>query len=349
MATGIVVESLTKTYRRVLSGTAVRALDGVSLTIAPGEVFGIIGPNGAGKTTLFGCLLGFLRPDAGRITIDGHEPDDLAVRAVTGYLPERLVLDRWMTGLDFLEYHHALARLPAATRHADCATALARLGLDAAAGARPIRGYSRGMLQRVGLAQALLGNPRYLFLDEPASGVDPTGVVLFRRLLGDLKGSGATVLLNSHQLDQVERVCDRVAFVKGGRVEAIETLAAGATVARVVRVRWAAAGAAVSDAALVGAASQAGATLASRNNAEARFSVPDDAASARLMASLIAAGVPVTEVTPEESRLERLFLDDAPKAGAGAGASTGVAAGAATGADTSASDAPPPPRTGDVS
>jgi ABC-2 type transport system ATP-binding protein len=326
MSQGIVVESLTKTYRSALGGTGVRALDQVSLTIAPGEVFGIIGPNGAGKTTLFGCLLGFLRPDAGRVTIDGHAPDDLAVRAMSGYLPERLVLDRWMTGLDFLGYHHALALLPAATRRADCVAALERVGLEPAAGVRTIRNYSRGMLQRLGLAQALLGHPRYLFLDEPASGVDPAGVVLFRRLLGDLKGSGATVLLNSHQLDQVERVCDRVAFVKGGRVEAIETLSAGATIARVVRVRWAV-GSGVADGALAQAASQAGATLVSRNDAEARFSVSDDAASARLMASLVAAGVPVTEVAPEESRLERLFLD---AAGTAAGGASTSAAGAAS-------------------
>src|SRR5215831_18221717 len=188
MTHGIVVESLTKTYGSRLGGAGVRALDGVSLTITPGEVFGVIGPNGAGKTTLFGCLLGFLRPDSGRITIDGHAPDDLAVRARSGYLPERLVLDRWMSGLDFLGYHHALARLPVATRHGDCVAALERVGLERAAGTRAIRSYSRGMLQRLGLAQALLGHPRYLFLDEPASGVDPAGVVLFRRLLGDLKG-----------------------------------------------------------------------------------------------------------------------------------------------------------------
>src|SRR5512134_1604203 len=113
--TGIQVEGLSKTYRRGLAGERVRALVDVSLTIAPGEAFGIIGPNGAGKTTFLGCLLGFLRPDSGRITIDGHAPDDLAIRAVTGYLPERLVLDRWMNGQQFLAYHHALARLPAAT------------------------------------------------------------------------------------------------------------------------------------------------------------------------------------------------------------------------------------------
>jgi ABC-type multidrug transport system ATPase subunit len=313
MANGIVVENLTKTYRRGLLGEPVHALNGVSLAIAPGEMFGIIGPNGAGKTTLLGCLLGFLRPDGGRVAIDGHDPDDLAVRAVTGYLPERLVLDRWMNGFEFLAYHHALARLPQVGRREACAQALARVGLDGAAGQRRIRAYSRGMLQRLGLAQALLGVPRYVFLDEPASGVDPAGVVLFRKLLGDLKGSGVTVVLNSHQLEQVERVCDRVAFVKDGRVEAIETLEAGAAHARGIRVRWAALGAPPVQVTLRAAAERAGAsyvemTAAPSGGGTARFAAADDAGAVRLLRALIEAGVPVLEASPEESRLERLFL-----------------------------------------
>src|SRR5206468_1715492 len=161
------------------------------------------------------------------------------IRRVTGYLPERLNLDRWMTGRDFVAYHHALAGLADVRRVDDSNTAIARVGLDEQAAGRPIRKYSRGMLQRLGLAQALLGEPRYVFLDEPASGVDPAGVVLFRRLLLGLKSQRVTVVLNSHQLEQVERVCDRVAFVSHGRVEAIETIAAGAAVTRVLRVRWA--------------------------------------------------------------------------------------------------------------
>jgi ABC-2 type transport system ATP-binding protein len=312
--TGIRVEGLSKTYRRGLTGERVRALIDVSLTIAPGEAFGIIGPNGAGKTTFLGCLLGFLRPDAGRITIDGHAPDDLAVRAATGYLPERLVLDRWMTGHEFLAYHHALARLPAATRRADVEAALEQVDLGGEAGQRLIRRYSRGMLQRLGLAQAMLGRPRYLFLDEPASGVDPAGVVLFRRLLSDLTRKDVTVILNSHQLDQVERVCDRVAFVKAGRVEAIETIAAGAAHARVLRVRAAdaAIGTRVTADQLAALATAVGAALAGVDPPEARFTVADDAGAARLLQALIGAGVPVAEATPEESRLERLFLDAAP-------------------------------------
>jgi len=311
---GIRVEGLTKTYRRGLAGERVRALVDVSLTIAPGEAFGIIGPNGAGKTTFLGCLLGFLRPDSGRITIDGHSPDDLAIRAVTGYLPERLVLDRWMSGFEFLAYHHALARLPAAGRRAEVESALEGVGLAGEAGQRAIRRYSRGMLQRLGLAQAMLGRPRYLFLDEPASGVDPAGIVLFRRLLSDLARKDVTVILNSHQLDQVERVCDRVAFVKAGRVEAIETVAAGAAHARVLRVRAADAAfvTRVTRERLAELAVSAGATLLDVDPPEARFTVADDAGAARLLQTLIGAGVPVSEAAPEESRLERLFLDPPP-------------------------------------
>ena len=290
-----------------------RALDSVSLAIAPGEAFGIIGPNGAGKTTLLGCLLGFLRPDAGQVTIDGRAPDDIGVRAATGYLPERLVLDRWMSGRSFLAYHHALARLPETTRAADIDAALARVGLEPEAGGRAIRKYSRGMLQRLGLAQALLGRPRWVFLDEPASGVDPAGVVLFRRLLAGLKGEGVTVVLNSHQLEQVERVCDRVAFVRGGQVQAIETVAAGAGLARVMRVRAADSSLAARGAeALASVAAGAGAELRDAGPAEARFAVADDAGAARLVEALVRAGVAVAEVAPEESRLERLFLEKRP-------------------------------------
>jgi len=197
--TGIRVADVSKTFR----AGSVRALDHVSLEVPPGETFGIIGPNGAGKTTLLGCLLGLLRPDNGEIALDGRPPDDLAVKRQTGYLPERLVLDRWMSGLDFLAYHHALAELDAAQRGADCDAALARVGLDPAAGRQAIRRYSRGMLQLLGLAQALLGRPRFVFLDEPISGVDQAGVMLFRRLLLELKATGATVVVNSHQLDEV--------------------------------------------------------------------------------------------------------------------------------------------------
>ena len=302
---GIRIEGLTKTYR---SGR-VRALEDVSLEIRAGESFGIIGPNGAGKTTLVGCLLGHLRPDTGSIEIDGRSPDSLSVKRETGYLPERLVLDRWMTGLHFLEYHHALAGLDAASRRADAEAGLERVGLAAEAGAQPIRRYSRGMLQRLGLAQALLGSPRYLILDEPVSGVDPAGVIQFRRLLQEVRARGTTLIINSHQLDEVERVCDRVAFVQGGRVQSIETPQAGAEVSRVVVVRWAASTpqGVLSPGRFEAIAREAGARFADAQPPAARFVVADDDGAARLLERLVAAGVRVSEAAPEGGRLERLF------------------------------------------
>ncbi len=308
----IVVEHLTKTYARGFGPFAqpVRALDGVSLEVKPGESLGVIGPNGAGKTTLVGCLLGFLRPDSGRITVDGHAPDDLAVRAMTGYLPERLVMDRWMTGLDFLRWHHALAGGAAADRGAECRALLERVGLDPSAGSQRVGRYSRGMLQRLGLAQALIGRPRLLFLDEPISGVDPAGIVLFRRLLSELRDQGTTLVVNSHQLDEVERVCSRVVFVKQGRIEAMDTVRAGAEHARVLRVRLAA-GAAPEATRLAELGAAAAARFEGWVAPHARYAVTDDAGATRLLAALLAAGLPVVEASPEEGRLERLFTHDA--------------------------------------
>lgn len=313
-APALLIDNVVKTYR----GGAVRALDGVSLTVQRGETLGIIGPNGAGKTTLLGCLLGFLRPDSGHIEIDGRAPDDLAVRAYTGYLPERLVLDRWMTGSEFLRYHHELAQLDGATRDADCVAALDRVGLDRAAGLQRIGRYSRGMLQRLGLAQALLGSPRLLFLDEPISGVDPSGVLLFRRLLAEMSAQGVTIVVNSHQLAEVERVCSRVVFVKKGRIEAMETVRAGAESSRVLRARFAShapwpqpQGGETPAALLARVATGAGATWLEYTAPDARFRVTDDVGATRLLAALLAAGLPLIEASPDEGRLERLFAPGA--------------------------------------
>ena len=297
---------------------ALRATDGIDFQVREGETHAIIGPNGAGKTTFFGCLLGHLRPGAGSITIDGRSPDALSVKAGVGFLPERLLFDRWMSGERFLRHHHALAGLPRARRKADVDEAIARVGLDASAARKSLKAYSRGMLQRIGLAQALLARPRYLFLDEPASGVDPAGVLLFRRLLADARAGGTTIVLNSHQLEQVERICDRVAFLREGRVQAIEVMHAGAAARRNLRVRFASVPVGAPDPvaveALGHAAAQAAAELVQPPSAarEAVFAVADDAGATRLLGALLAAGMPVVEARSEEGRLERLFLEGAP-------------------------------------
>jgi ABC-2 type transport system ATP-binding protein len=230
------VENVTKTYGGL--GRKTRALDDVSLDVPRGQTLGLIGPNGAGKTTLLSCLLGFLRPDSGRITVDGLAPDDLAVRARSGYMPERLGFDRDVSGATFLAHHWRLSGGDPAHTREEVRAAAERVGLPAEVLRKKLRTYSRGMLQRIGVAQATLGSPDLLFLDEPASGTDPVGVAVVRDRILEAKARGATIVLNSHQLAEVERVCDRVLFISDGRLTREETLRGDAATRRraVIRV-----------------------------------------------------------------------------------------------------------------
>jgi ABC-2 type transport system ATP-binding protein len=198
-------------------------LDGIDLELLPGEVVGLIGPNGAGKTTLTSCLLGLLRADEGEISFGGLRNDDLSVRQRIGFVPERMNLGRGTTGWQFLRYMALLAGVPRAEVEGRATAMLDRLGLAQAADRR-LNEYSRGMLQRIALCQAIIHEPDYLFLDEPASGLDPNGVLLVRDLIAEQKQRGAMVLLNSHQLSEVEKVCDRVLFLRGGVIAREETL-----------------------------------------------------------------------------------------------------------------------------
>lgn len=318
---GIVVRGLTKTYK----GGKVKALDSLDLEVRPGEAVGLVGPNGAGKTTLLSCLMGFLRYDKGLISIDGLAPDDLVTRASVGYLPERLTFDRWMTGRDFVNYHHELAGMPEKIRKKDCEELLTRVQLDSEAWSQPVRKYSRGMLQRLGFAQALVGKPRYLLLDEPASGMDPHGVLIVQGLLKSLRQEGLTILLNSHQLDQIERSCDRVVFIAGGKVVRQENLKEKDILREVILgLRWLTEPGVSStenaekflsaeelQAAVVRLAAHGGGELIDLSLAEGRASVKvvNEDASATLIKKLVEAGVPLVQVGPERSRLERAFLE----------------------------------------
>ncbi|HEX8823829.1 MAG TPA: ABC transporter ATP-binding protein [Archangium sp.] len=300
---GVEVRGVSKSYRR-----GQRVLSDVDLQIRTGETFGIIGPNGAGKTTLFGCMLGLLWPDSGTVHVAGLPPDDLEVRRVTGYLPERLTFDRELTARRFLAFHHALAERPKQQRAQEVEALLTQVGLDKAVWDRDTRKFSRGMLQRLGLAQALLAQPRFLFLDEPTLGIDPEGMLHLRALLRDIKARGVTIIINSHDLAQLERVCDRVAFFRAGRVEAIEDLSSptSAITRHALVVRWAGTNP-LSSEQLATVAQEAGATVLDTTEDSLRFSVEDDWSASRLLGALLQAGLPVASAAREEGRLERFF------------------------------------------
>jgi ABC-2 type transport system ATP-binding protein len=194
--------------------TAVRDL---TLVVPRGEVFGFLGPNGAGKTTSVKMLLGLARPTAGAGRVLGRPLGDRAARARVGFLPEHFRFHEWLEGRELLRFHGRLLGLPSRVLEPRIEDLLRRVEL-ADAGHRRLREYSKGMCQRIGLAQALLGEPELVFLDEPTSGLDPLGRLLVRDLIRDLRARGTTVFLNSHLLGEVEVTCDRVVFVKEGRV-----------------------------------------------------------------------------------------------------------------------------------
>jgi ABC-2 type transport system ATP-binding protein len=201
---------------RRLFGPTVAVAD-LSVSVAAGEVFGFLGPNGAGKTTSIKMLLGLVAPTSGRGTVLGSPLGDRATRARVGFLPEHFRFHDCLTARELLRFHGRLYGMRGVRLDVRIEELLARVDmLDAAD--RPLRGYSKGMLQRAGLAQALLNEPELVFLDEPTSGLDPLGRLLVRDILADLRERGTTVFLNSHLLGEVEATCDRVAFVKKGRV-----------------------------------------------------------------------------------------------------------------------------------
>ena len=192
------------------------AVEDLSLTVRRGEIFGFLGPNGAGKTTSIKMLLGLVEPTAGSARVLGAPLGDRRARARLGFLPEHFRFHDWLTGRELLHFHGRLLGLAGRALDARADELLGRVDL-LDAGHRPVRTYSKGMMQRVGLAQALINRPELVFLDEPTSGLDPLGRMLVRDIIRELREGGATVFLNSHLLGEVEATCDRVAFVKAGR------------------------------------------------------------------------------------------------------------------------------------
>lgn len=199
------------------------AVRGLDLEVHRGEVFGFLGPNGAGKTTSIKMFLDLVRPTSGEIQILGLPASDPAVRSKVGFLPEHFRFHDWLSADEFLMLHGSLYRIDEKTLTARIDELLELVGLSGFR-AKQLRTYSKGMLQRIGLAQALLNRPALVFLDEPTSGLDPVGRRLVRDVIRTLREEGTTVFLNSHLLSEVEITCDRVAFIKHGEVLQVSEL-----------------------------------------------------------------------------------------------------------------------------
>jgi ABC-2 type transport system ATP-binding protein len=204
-------------------GRRIEALRGVNIQVGRGEIFGLLGPNGAGKSTLVKIMMTVVLPDRALGTVLGRPLGHRGKLAVTGYLPENHHFPRYLTGAQVLDHYAALAKVPRSRRRANADRLLERVGMRDWARMR-IGQYSKGMLQRLGLAQALMNDPELLVLDEPTDGVDPVGRRHIRELLLELRREGRTVFLNSHMLSELEMVCDRVAILVGGLVARQGTL-----------------------------------------------------------------------------------------------------------------------------
>jgi ABC-type multidrug transport system ATPase subunit len=211
------LDGFAKTYCSGWSGRGIVAVEGVSLQLARGQVLGLLGPNGSGKSTTLKALAGLVRPSSGSCRVMGHPAGSDEARASVGYLPESTRLATHQTGTEFLRYCAGLSSLPAARAAERIQAVLQWAGLGEAA-ERRIATYSKGMLQRLGLAQAVLHEPKVVLLDEPTSGLDPEARLSLVRLIRELAAQGCAVVLTSHLLAQAEEICDQIALLGRGRL-----------------------------------------------------------------------------------------------------------------------------------
>ena len=217
----VICDNVVKTFGR---GGKVRALDGLTFEVGEGEVFGLLGPNGSGKTTFVKCCLNIIFPTSGRIQVLGKKPGHPSIARQTGYLPENPNFYDHLSGREFLHYHAELAEVLLKERKSRVEDSLQYVKLDMSAAGRRLRTYSKGMLQRIGIAQALINRPTLVFLDEPQTGLDPIGRRQIKDIMKEIAGNGSAVFFSSHVLSDVEDVADRVAIIDHGRLRKIATV-----------------------------------------------------------------------------------------------------------------------------
>jgi ABC-2 type transport system ATP-binding protein len=316
----IEVRELKKTYRTPFRRKKVEALRGVSLTVARGQIFGFVGPNGAGKTTTIRTLMGLIRPTGGSATILGHAIPSRAARFRVGFLPESPYFYDYLTVGELLDLAGRLFGVPHALRKRRAAELIERVGL-ARATSQSLKKFSKGMLQRAGLAQALMNDPDVVVLDEPMSGLDPIGRKEVRDLILELRDQGKTVFFSSHILTDIEAIADQVAIVARGQLQAQGT--PGELVQRTVlgidvTVRAPAGIDAALDATLAD-----GASRVRRVGDELSLTLPADADVDAWLARARELGAKVVAVAPRHETLEDLFLRRIADADPGAAATEG--------------------------
>ena len=278
------------------------AVSSLTLQVYAGEVFGFLGPNGAGKSTSVKMLLGLIRPSSGSATLLGRPAGDRLTRSRVGFLPEHFRFYDWLTAAELLRLHGQLYGISSDTLRERIPAMLDTVGLTPHRD-KQLRHFSKGMLQRIGLAQALLNRPALLFLDEPTSGLDPGGRRLVRDIIKSERGRGATVFLNSHLLSEVEVTCDRVAFIKAGEVVETCTLNSFSQQRSTVSVR----AKGLSESMLTGLA--AWATPISVNGEQMTLAMNSADCAPRILKYLVEQGAEVFEFTPQKISLEERFLE----------------------------------------
>jgi len=289
----------TEQLRKVFGDRA--AVKGLTLQVEQGEVFGFLGPNGAGKTTSMKMLLGLVAPTSGTASLLGAPMGDLATRAQIGFLPEHFRFQDWLTAREFLLLHGELLGMDSRDLQIRLEELLERVGLSAFRN-KQLRTFSKGMLQRIGLAQALLNRPRLVFLDEPTSGLDPVGRRLVRDIIHELKGQGTCVFLNSHLLSEIEVTCDRVAFIRHGEVVRVIELATLDQNLSLVTIR----AAGLTSEALAGLAKWS--QNIQTNNGLLTMTIQKESDLPEITRYLVAQQAEVYAITPNRISLEEIFI-----------------------------------------
>jgi ABC-2 type transport system ATP-binding protein len=310
----LTLDGVAKSYKTHLSLRKYWILKDLSFEVREGEIFGFIGTNGAGKTTTIKLALGLLFPDHGTIRLCGEDPAVPSARRRVGFLPENPYLYDYLTGAEFLDFHARLHGFRQPERRRRVGEMLERVGL-ANRGDRQLRHFSKGMLQRIGLAQALIHDPDVVLLDEPMSGLDPLGRRDVRDLILELKARGRTVFFSTHILSDTEMICDRVGMLVRGSLAAIgpvDTLVRGEVTSWDVALAWP-----DTNAPSVG-------TLLSRRDGQVLLRVGTQADLHRLMGSLNGHGARLVSVSPARRSLEDLLLAEVRRAGGAASAPGGA-------------------------